>query len=562
MRWTLIFSCLLYGQSTAESFQPLLAKGEAVVLVFNRPLPPTIRVTINTSLPDDTVQWGNLAATSVAAGKNTYNVGVECSNNAVNGGFGLNSIGASVWCMALPFWGALLAFPTPVGAASMNCPDLYVQLSSNLCYNASSDNTTVAVYRCSCPSGTFDCDNNRMNGCEVNLTADPSHCGSCGNQCALNHATPSCTQGNCTIAQCATGWTDCNMVAADGCEVQLLQDTANCGVCGQGCAVAPGSTATCNNGLCGIACEHGFGDCDNSTDTGCETNLNTTTSACGSCGNQCALDNATPLCTQGNCVIEHCILDRTKGWTDCNMVAADGCEVALLIDTANCGACGEPCPAGPNSTATCGDGACGLTCDQGFGDCDYIADNGCETNLNTNTSACGACGAACNLNHATASCTSGTCTVAQCSSGYADCDHNSSNGCETDLTTTSNCGTCGAVCNLDHATAACMGGICTVAQCSSGWGDCDGNPSDGCETHLDTDTSNCGGCNQGCPVGAPNQQSATCTNGFCGMTCITGYGDCDHNPADGCETSLLTPTNCGACGNLCPSGVCAGGSCV
>jgi hypothetical protein len=36
-----------------------------------------------------------------------------------------------------------------------------------------------------------------------------------------------------------------------------------------------------------------------------------------------------------------------------------------------------------------------LTCDAGFGDCDAVASNGCETDLNSDASSCGACGHSC-----------------------------------------------------------------------------------------------------------------------------------------------------------------------
>jgi len=53
-----------------------------------------------------------------------------------------------------------------------------------------------------------------------------------------------------------------------------------------------------------------------------------------------------------------------------------------------------------------------------------------------------------------------------------------------------------------------------------------------------------------------------CTNAFCG--CASGFGDCDNNPANGCETNLNTnKTNCGQCGNNCSSDqTCRNGQCV
>ena len=50
----------------------------------------------------------------------------------------------------------------------------------------------------------------------------------------------------------------------------------------------------------------------------------------------------------------------------------------------------------PNATPACESGACAIAeCDVGFADCDADASNGCETETDTDASACGACGAAC-----------------------------------------------------------------------------------------------------------------------------------------------------------------------
>jgi hypothetical protein len=47
------------------------------------------------------------------------------------------------------------------------------------------------------------------------------------------------------------------------------------------------------------------------------------------------------------------------------------------------------------------------------------------------------------------------------------------------------------------------------------------------------------------------------------VTCRPGQADCDGDPKTGCETSLLRPANCGACGHACAAGeLCAAGACV
>jgi len=44
--------------------------------------------------------------------------------------------------------------------------------------------------------------------------------------------------------------------------------------------------------------------------------------------------------------------------------------------------------------------------------------------------------------------------------------------------------------------------------------------------------------------------------------CVVGTGNCDGNPANGCETDLFTSNgNCGTCGNICKAGYCEAGVC-
>ncbi|MEL6181314.1 MAG: MopE-related protein, partial [Myxococcota bacterium] len=55
------------------------------------------------------------------------------------------------------------------------------------------------------------------------------------------------------------------------------------------------------------------------------------------------------------------------------------------------------------------------------------------------------------------------------------------------------CGACNAECAPANATALCVEGSCTIGSCDEGWGDCNGDPSDGCEVDL-TAPDSCGTC--------------------------------------------------------------------
>lgn len=104
----------------------------------------------------------------------------------------------------------------------------------------------------------------------------------------------------------------------------------------------------------------------------------------------------------------------------------DGCASSTV---GNC--CGMACSVPTNAmTAACTGGRCVVgMCNAGFGDCDGMAANGCETNLNTSSANCGACRAPCASGRG---CVMGTCiecdhdgdgaTIPAC--GGMDCDDN------------------------------------------------------------------------------------------------------------------------------------------
>lgn len=67
----------------------------------------------------------------------------------------------------------------------------------------------------------------------------------------------------------------------------------------------------------------------------------------------------------------------------------------------------------------------------------------------------------------------------------------------------------------------------------------------------------------GCPTCLLPNAATTCRSGACAIDrCDVGFGDCNGIVADGCETSLSSSPNCGACGSTCGSGVCSLRTCV
>ena len=55
-----------------------------------------------------------------------------------------------------------------------------------------------------CAPGFADCNGDPLDGCEVDLNKDPSHCGACGNECDLRAGQP-CIEGRCLMVECDAG---------------------------------------------------------------------------------------------------------------------------------------------------------------------------------------------------------------------------------------------------------------------------------------------------------------------------------------------------------------------
>jgi len=150
--------------------------------------------------------------------------------------------------------------------------------------------------------------------------------------------------------------------------------------------------------------------------------VSTSAEHCGGCGNPC---HGTDSCCDGVC------FDLTTSPT-------------------HCGACGRSCYL-PNVTGvTCSGSQCSNQgCQQYFGDCDRSLDtNGCEENLSFSADHCGNCGHRCTggAPHRPAICVLLGCTIGPCEPGWADCNGHGGDGCETPLTTASDCNACGARC--------------------------------------------------------------------------------------------------------------------
>jgi len=457
------------------------------------------------------------------------------------------------------------------GVAALRCNTM-----TRACVQCTADDHCPAGNRCvgnvcvtgctdssRCPMGQSCC----AGGC-VDTQSNTANCGACGTVCMVQNGEALCNEGRCATGLCTGSFRDCDNMVGNGCETNTLTDTNNCGGCGRACGARPNSEVACESGVCRYACRTGFADCNNDPDDGCEVELATSPTNCGMCGTTCTRANAASSCMMGMCALGAC----TEGFGNCDGNDANGCETDVREDRANCGRCGAMCAMPANGSAVCQAGRCRSNCNLGFADCDNDAQNGCEAEIATSTMHCGGCGNTCVVPNATPVCTEGACGIGMCNAGFADCNRNATDGCETNVNTSlTNCGMCGTTCATPNATPVCAMGRCGVGTCNAGFVDCDMNASNGCEVNTRGDINNCGACGNRCPT--PSSGSASCINGVCGIgACAPGTADCDMNVSTGCETNTNNSlSNCGACGRVCPTptngtavctaGVCGLGSC-
>jgi hypothetical protein len=411
-----------------------------------------------------------------------------------------------------------------------------------------------------CSAGFGDCDGNPNNGCEAELASDAANCGGCSKPCAAKpNASPKCEASACVLGDCKQGFADCDFNPDNGCEVNVLTNASHCGTCDNLCNLL-NAVELCEAGVCKIqSCEGNWFDCDGVALTGCEKDLDKDPLNCGTCGKICPSSGGTATCIAKTCALSGCVAP----YLDCNGLVADGCEVNKNTDAKNCGDCGTVCNL-QNAQSICSNGKCAIdSCNAGFADCDGLVDNGCEVNTNTNPDHCGGCAAACSKNNGAPTCALGACSIA-CNPGFENCDANVANGCEINTSSnTDNCGSCGNICSATGGTPNCVIGKCGISACNTPLADCDANAANGCEVNTAGDIKHCGGCGKECFIA---NGTAGCTGGTCNIaSCNAGYADCNGFHQDGCEASLSTLLNCAQCGQLCvlpnANATCATGSC-
>lgn len=394
----------------------------------------------------------------------------------------------------------------------------------------------------SCVSGWANCTMNQEEGCGTDITK-PANCGICGNNCS-GTATPYCSPTDPSLGLAFECRAACPPYASTACPDYSCADVNtspnNCGGCGIRCEDTQGGQATCAGGTCGTVCKDGYHDCAG------KCLSNTSTDSCGTSCESCEVPlNSTPTCDGTKCAFK-----CKEGYLACE-------GKCVANDKNNCGSCGHDCEGLKNvsGAVTCEKGACSIlltSCAPGYANCDSDPNNGCETKL-SDAKNCGACGTVCASPTPVCSLKSDSTKenpaygcIEKCASNETKCD----TSCVNTATSALHCGNCDKACEpVTYGQPVCVDGKCTV-KCNSGYHDCNGK----CVSNKAPET--CG--TQCTPCEKPTNATATCDGTKCNFTCSSDkYLKCES----GCFPN--DAKNCGECGNDCGTKKCDGkGNCV
>lgn len=376
-----------------------------------------------------------------------------------------------------------------------------------------------------------------------------------GTKCASGQV---CSEGTCGVS-CVVGQVICDNKCVDP-----SNDGRYCGA-DEDCADAKecASGEVCSQGVCAVSCVDGQIVCGNKC-----VDPQTDNAYCGALGN-CLQENAGVGCKNGYV----CSNGRCSEACTGDDLLCDGKCIVPSTNPLYCGAFGD-CQgdkAGERclSDSVCQDGNC-VACPIGQINCgnlcidplDSVRYCGASVSCSQNP------GVNCELhvqNANSVSCAGGTCSYQSCKPGYGDCDGNRANGCETALNTNEHCGSCSNNCStLPHVNAVtCSSGKCGITTCQTNYVDCNGNTADGCEINVQSSTTNCGNCGYDC-LALQDVSDASCHSGKCVITCNGAYMNCSGNVNSGCETDIdYNDRHCGRCDNICQNGTrCQAGECL
>jgi hypothetical protein len=239
-------------------------------------------------------------------------------------------------------------------------------------------------------------------------------------------------------------------------------------------------------------------------------------------------------CKSGQCVASSC----KSGFKACGGVCAALDDPKYGCASDSC----EACPAGDG--ATCVDGKCtAAKCPRGFKACG----DQCVSVTDPRYGCAGTSCTPCTVQNGTALCTEGgECGVENCRTNYKFCAKSTGSQvgtCQSESNPDYGCGaeSC-AQCQLENTSIASCNAFksCAVAVCETGFGDCDTNQANGCETDLRNSKDNCSLCGRACEKKA--NAIMNCVRSACVISeCEAGWNNCNKAIGDGCEVNGPCP---------------------
>lgn len=177
---------------------------------------------------------------------------------------------------------------------------------------------------------------------------------------------------------CAAGTADCNGNRVDACETNLTNDVSSCGTCGNICPIPVNAAARCEAGACRFACWPGFVDVAGSCSTFGGSFAVNDPGACNACdepnpmGGTCGCPAGFPVVSTAR-ILDDCSDIRGARLTFCGSSTtagydwngvyeiddAVGCSAGCRLPNALTGACSCPAGATPIKLRTLVDTTCG-----------------------------------------------------------------------------------------------------------------------------------------------------------------------------------------------------------
>jgi len=169
--------------------------------------------------------------------------------------------------------------PIHCGACQRPCPQL-VPNGIGQCQ--------AGTCRTTCNQGFLDCNNNAADGCEIDGRNNDLNCGACARRCLPQgpNSLNTCVNNNCLFS-CRAPFMNCDNDPLNGCEVDGSNNPNHCGLCFNACPQRPNAVRQCVNFNCPttLQCLPDYADCDANPVNGCEVNIQNDNNHCGRCGN-------------------------------------------------------------------------------------------------------------------------------------------------------------------------------------------------------------------------------------------------------------------------------------